>query len=361
MDFKALAAMLKLMMALAIFKFLTALVSCATAITLLTLIPLLLKVKVRELFLRQNVLELNQENTGVSTDISNRLPDLVIGDERRTFQVILNMVGHMLRASKDGSAATFRVLPENDVKFKSDDQETARVASSNAYVAAKFEIEVNGQGSHTDLASWSTNRRHVYDGNQETLSFAMSQKLVQIMQGNIWTPQNAHGNTKTMTLRLGFQLPVSCGIAALESGETKAERIKSSSVLRGLRVMPVEEDDMNRAVTKKLLDKLGCQVFAVPSGFECLRAVGSAGRSPIQVVILDLQISDMDGFEVVSKIHMNHGHRWPITIALTTSIEGNVWDRCLQIGITGLVKEPVVLQDIADELKRVLHRAKGGS
>lgn len=51
----------RLMMALAIFKFLTALVPCATAITLLTLIPLLLKVKVRELFLRQNVLELNQE------------------------------------------------------------------------------------------------------------------------------------------------------------------------------------------------------------------------------------------------------------------------------------------------------------
>ncbi|KAK6915372.1 hypothetical protein RJ641_020489 [Dillenia turbinata] len=51
----------QLMLSLTIFKFLTALVSCATAITLLTLIPLLLKVKVRELFLRQNVLELDQE------------------------------------------------------------------------------------------------------------------------------------------------------------------------------------------------------------------------------------------------------------------------------------------------------------
>lgn len=51
----------QLMLALTIFKFLTALVSCATAITLLTLFPLILKVKVRELFLRQNVLELDQE------------------------------------------------------------------------------------------------------------------------------------------------------------------------------------------------------------------------------------------------------------------------------------------------------------
>lgn len=51
----------QLMLSLTIAKFLTALVSCATAITLLTLIPLLLKVKVRELFLKQNVLELDQE------------------------------------------------------------------------------------------------------------------------------------------------------------------------------------------------------------------------------------------------------------------------------------------------------------
>lgn len=51
----------QLMLSLTIAKFLTALVSCATAITLLTLIPLLLKWKVRELFLKQNVLELGQE------------------------------------------------------------------------------------------------------------------------------------------------------------------------------------------------------------------------------------------------------------------------------------------------------------
>lgn len=51
----------QLMLSLTIAKLLTALVSCATAITLLTLIPLILKVKVRELFLRQNVLELDQE------------------------------------------------------------------------------------------------------------------------------------------------------------------------------------------------------------------------------------------------------------------------------------------------------------
>ncbi|CAN6582177.1 unnamed protein product [Malus baccata var. baccata] len=51
----------QLMLSLTIAKFLTALVSCATAITLSTLFPMILKVKVRELFLRQNVMELDQE------------------------------------------------------------------------------------------------------------------------------------------------------------------------------------------------------------------------------------------------------------------------------------------------------------
>lgn len=51
----------QLMLALTIFKFLTALVSCATSITLVTMIPLLLRVKVRELFLKEKTRELGQE------------------------------------------------------------------------------------------------------------------------------------------------------------------------------------------------------------------------------------------------------------------------------------------------------------
>ncbi|KAG4933645.1 hypothetical protein JHK87_047647 [Glycine soja] len=51
----------QLFLSITVAKFLTALVSCATAISFPTLIPLLLKIKVRELFFRQNVLELGQE------------------------------------------------------------------------------------------------------------------------------------------------------------------------------------------------------------------------------------------------------------------------------------------------------------
>ncbi|KAF2555981.1 hypothetical protein F2Q68_00018309 [Brassica cretica] len=48
----------------------------------------------------------------------------------------------------------------------------------------------------------------------------------------------------------------------------------SNSILRGL-IITLAYDDVNRTVTKRLLEKLGCEVTAVSSGFECLSALSN--------------------------------------------------------------------------------------
>lgn len=298
------------------------------------------------------------QDVGVSLDIESTLSDLVIGDERRAFQVILHMAGHLLHVSRQGSSATLRVSFENDGEHKSDKLEMWRAASAKEYVSVKFEIEVNRRPSHVDLVSLSSSKMQANDGNKEGLSFTMCKKLVQMMQGNIWITQNTYGFAQSMTLLLQFQLPSSRGIIFHDMGGS-SERLKSNSMFRGLRVILAEDDDINRAVTRKLLEKLGCQVTAVPSGFECLRTLGPAGTS-YEVVMLALRMPEMDGFEVAMKIRKYHSHHWPLIIALATSAEEKTWKRCLQMGINGLIRKPVVLQGIVDELQRVLQHAKEG-
>lgn len=172
------------------------------------------------------------------------------------------------------------------------------------------------------------------------------------MQGNIWVVPYPAGFDQSMALVLRFQLRPSSVIGISES-ENSSSAPQSNSIFQGLQVLLADESDVNRAVTKKLLQKLGCIVSTVGSGFECLSALGPA-VTPFKIVLLDLHMSDLDGFEVALKIRKFRSRSWPLIVALTASGDEEVWARCSQIGMNGVVRKPVLLQGIADELRRVL-------
>ncbi|CAI0464698.1 unnamed protein product [Linum tenue] len=158
-----------------------------------------------------------------------------------------------------------------------------------------------------------------------------------------------------MNLVLRFQTrPLSIGrssafITSSEQQPTTPQQFK------GLKIVLADDDNVNRTVTKKLLEKLGCEVTAVASGFECLSTLSS--ENSVRVVILDLQMPEMDGFEVASRIRKFRSRNWPFIIALTASAEDNIWERCLQLGMNGVIRKPVLLQGMAEELRRVLQVA----
>lgn len=178
------------------------------------------------------------------------------------------------------------------------------------------------------------------------------------MQGNIWAVPNPQGFAQSMALVLRFQLRPSVAIAIPEPGES-SEHPHSNSIFRGLQVLLTDDDDVNRAVTRRLLEKLGCIVTSVSSGLECLSTIGPAGTS-IQIVFLDLHMPELDGFEVALRIKKFRSRTWPLIIGVTASADEDVWDRCLQSGINGVIRKPVLLQGIAHELRRVLLQANNG-
>lgn len=169
---------------------------------------------------------------------------------------------------------------------------------------------------------------------------------------------NSEGRAQGMTLILRFLKQSSFRKHMFDLGNPLEQAI-SSSMFKGLQVLLADDDDVNRMVTKKLLEKLGCQVIAVSTGFQCLSAIGHSTTS-IQVVILDVHMPEMDGFEVAIRVRKFHSHGWPLIIALSATSEEQVWDRCLQVGINGLIRKPVLLQGMAEELQRVLQRAGEG-
>ena len=179
-----------------------------------------------------------------------------------------------------------------------------------------------------------------------------------MMQGNIWISSNPQGLAQGMTLVLKFQIQPSFGRSVYGIGNS-SDQPNSNSILRGLRVLLADDDNVNRTVTKKLLERLGCQVSAVSSGFECLTAL-THSEAAFQIILMDLQMPEMDGFEVAKRIRKFRSRSWPLIIALTASADEHLWEKCLQAGMNGIIRKPVLLQGMADELRRLLKRANDG-
>ncbi|QCD77590.1 ethylene receptor [Vigna unguiculata] len=289
---------------------------------------------------------------GLEVDVDKSLPDLVIGDEARSFQVILHMIGYLLNIYDRGTLI-FQVYLESDSGDK-DDKSIGiwRSSMQNAYVHIRFSFHISGISSQADESFSTTNcnvKGHFNNESKEVLSFSMCKTLVQMMQGNIWISTNTMGLTQGMTLLLKFQSGSSHGRFIL------APKDFSNYQFKGLKVVLADDDNVNRTVTKKLLEKLGCQVTAVSSGFECLGAISASGNL-FKIILLDLHMPEMDGFEVAKRIRKLQSHNWPLIIAFTASAEEHIKERCLQVGMNGFIRKPILLHEIADELRAVLQR-----
>ncbi|XP_028780671.1 ethylene receptor 2 [Neltuma alba] len=295
---------------------------------------------------------------GFTVEVDRSLPDNVLGDERRVFQVILHMVGNLLDGNHGGGVLILRVIAESGSQGRNEQERTTwRPSSSSGDVHIRFEIGIKTSNSELEnsVSTGQLGGRKLASSSDRVegrLSFSVCKRIVQMMQGNIWLVPNTQGFPQSMVLLLRFQLRSSIAISIAEPGES-SERTDSNSLFRGMHVLLADNDDVNRAVTQKLLQKLGCVVTSVSSGFECLAVIGPAGSS-IQVILLDLHMPELDGFEVATRIRKYRSRNWPVIVALTATADDDLWERCVQTGINGVIRKPILMQGIASELRRIL-------
>ncbi|KAK8571888.1 hypothetical protein V6N13_047517 [Hibiscus sabdariffa] len=296
---------------------------------------------------------------GFLIEVEKSLPDIVFGDERRVFQVILHMVGSLLDGNTGGGTVILRVFVENGSQERNDQRRAAwRHYPSDADVLIRFEIMISNKISQSEGCSMSelpsSRSRYNSRGAEGRLSFSVCQKLVQLMHGNIWVIEDPLGSAQSTALVIRFQIRPS--ISTITESRESSDQPRSNSVFRGLHVLLADDDNVNRAVAGKLLEKLGCIVSVVSSGFECLSVIGST-TSPFQVVILELQMPELDGFEVATRIRKFRSRSWPLIVAMTASMDQEIWEKCLQTGMNGVIQKPALLHDIAVELRKVLIQA----
>jgi two-component system sensor histidine kinase/response regulator len=129
-------------------------------------------------------------------------------------------------------------------------------------------------------------------------------------------------------------------------------------ILRGLRVLLAEDNAVNRKLALRLLEKNGHIVHVAANGHEALAVLD---REEVDVVLMDLQMPEMDGFQAAAAIRRSeqlHGGHVPI-VALTAHALIGDRENCISSGMDAYLAKPYSMEDLNQVLAEAMSRQVG--
>lgn len=284
---------------------------------------------------------------GVSFEfhVSGAIPGPVLGDERRIVQVLLYMIGTIL-SSGDKATVSLQVRIENGNNGDGSLDREYVAGKGKGIVALKFEARRTGFRKEDNIPDLNESK---FDGGDCQISFSLCRKLAELMHGMISVSNTSASLEKNMKLIIRLQHQQS-GEGFVWPRFMDLEATKCP--FRGMRILLVDSDCYNVYLTRKLLGKFGCHLSIVSSRYHCMEMLYLKGNQ-FHLLLIDVQIFEGDRYELSACIKKICTEKWPLIVALTPNTERNTREQCLQDGMHGVIRKPVILQEIIDELQRI--------
>jgi two-component system sensor histidine kinase/response regulator len=133
------------------------------------------------------------------------------------------------------------------------------------------------------------------------------------------------------------------GIAREEAPSPLITRKQLREPGRRLRILLAEDNAVNQKLAVRLLEKWGHAVTLAENGRQAVEAYAAAGPGGLDLILMDVQMPEMNGFEVTAAIRVTEGSRQgrvPI-IAMTAHVMQGDKERCLAGGMDGYVSKPI--------------------
>ncbi|SJZ66383.1 PAS domain S-box-containing protein [Trichlorobacter thiogenes] len=281
--------------------------------------------------------EINQKNISVHIDLADSLPEILLGDQMRTRQILLNLLGNAIKFTGQGRITIAVEL----------------VARRNGSAVVRLTVADTGIGMSPDKlarifapfeqADNSTTRRYGGSG----LGLAICSRLVELMGGQIWAESQ-----ETVGSSFHVELPFTVPDQSTIQQQCNGAETDSGVVLRPLAILLAEDNPISREFVVKLLTRLGHQVTAVANGQEALEQVE---QQRFDIVLMDIQMPVLGGDVATRSIRQQEqqsGGHLPI-IALTAHAMHDERARLLEQGFDAHVSKPVDVALLLDVMKRL--------
>ena len=265
------------------------------------------------------------------------VPLQVLGDPARLRQVLINLAGNAIKFTERG-AVTLRADTE---------------AGEAATVSIRFSVRDTGIGLSPEQlprlfqsfvqGDDSTTRKHGGTG----LGLAISRQLVEMMGGAIQV-DSAPGQGSCFWFTLSF--PRRPAEVRPKRRPTTAPAEAEAAATAKCRVLLAEDNPVNQRIAQRILERAGCQVESVSDG---LRALEAATRRDYDLVLMDVQMPEMDGFEAAARIRQLEPPKRDVPIvAMTANAMQGDRERCLEAGMNDYLAKPVRCEELHEVIRR---------
>lgn len=275
-------------------------------------------------------------------ELSRDLPNCVIGDFDRLWQVVVNLVGNAIKFTDDG-----KIVLTVSVESQSDNQAVVLFTVSDSGIGIPKD-RIGNIFDAFEQADNSLTRRHTGTG----LGLAISSRLVELLGGRIRV-ESELGKGSTFEFTTCLQLPHE------SPDKVRAEVPDSEEPLsvKPLRILLAEDSLVNVKLMIGLLSRWGHQVTVAHNGAE---AVALFEQHDFDLVLMDVQMPEIDGFQATRAIRNREAqsdHRVPI-IALTAHAMPEDRDKCLASGMDGYVAKPITQAGLYEAIEMLVSHTR---
>ena len=263
--------------------------------------------------------KIQEKNLKLNTHYDKNIPEVLVGDPVRLHQIILNLVSNAVKFTNEGKiTVSVNLLSETDedvmLKFSIADTGIGIKDSKTDKIFENFQQATSG-----------TSR--IFGGTG--LGLAIVKQLIEAQEGSI-DVESTLGKGSTFSFILKFM-------------KTNAEAVLEPEILelnteiKDTKILVVEDMELNQLLMKTLLDDFGFECEIAANG---KIAVEKLKNSNYDIVLMDLQMPEMNGFEATEYIRQTMKLSIPI-IALTADVTTVDVAKCKEVGMNDYISKPV--------------------
>jgi signal transduction histidine kinase/ActR/RegA family two-component response regulator len=283
--------------------------------------------------------QVEKKGLALHTTIESGTPDALLADATRLRQILFNLIGN---------AAKFTDVGRIAVRVRAVDGDERAVTLALSVSDTGIGMDRRQQErlfKPFSQADSSTTRRYGGTG----LGLSIVRRLAELMGGTVTVESRpGEGSTFTVTLKVRRASDVP-GEASV--GEPAKEHLPLAAA--GARVLAVDDNDVNLEVLIGQFEILGLALDTASNGIEALTRWRS---QPYALLLTDIHMPDMDGFELTRQIRAEEGvnpdrPRTPILALTANALKGEA-ERCLAAGMDGYLTKPLTLERLRDAVAR---------
>jgi PAS domain S-box-containing protein len=280
-------------------------------------------------------LKVQEKNLKFIKQYDEKIPEVLLGDPVRLHQIILNLVSNAVKFTKEGAITVGVTLKEED----------------ESKVLIEFIVADTGIGIGED--KMSTIFENFQQATSETsrlfggtgLGLAIVKQLVEA-QGGVISVNSMIEKGSNFRFSLSFK-------KTTETAELETVMSSPDTPMKNIKVLVVEDIALNQLLMRTLLDDFGCECDIAANG---KIAIEKLQHKVYDIILMDLQMPEMNGFEATAYIRTTLGLTVPV-IALTADVTTADLAKCKSVGMDDYISKPVDERLLQSKIILLLARA----